>query len=209
MQDNPILTAIRTRTSPFTKYLGGPGPDRSSVLDLLSYGMSAPDHGAMTPWRFCILQGNELLQFADRAEYYFIAEQKNKTGQEPNATDRQNFRTKILRAPTVVAVWATPNDKKPIPRQEQVMTVAMAVGQILLASGQPDEHGRRNRRAVFLTGFIAYCRPLLAELFGISDRDEFLGYIYIGQENLPADQGGLPQKKRAAIDPFIVPFRHP
>ena len=197
---NDISLFIKNRTSAFTKMLGAPGPSRDEVVDLLACATSAPDHGGLTPWRFCILQDNDLEKFATMAVKHFVASKKD---QSPSDEDMRNLKNKVKRAPTVVAVWASPSDKKAITRREQILSVAMGVAHILLAASYKEfPFG-----AVFLTGFIADHRPLVEEAFGLAPQDEFLGYIYIGTENLPADKTTLPQKKRLPIDNFILPLK--
>ncbi|MDI9313647.1 MAG: nitroreductase [Hydrotalea sp.] len=195
-----IFSFIQRRTSAFTKMLGAPGPTRADVISLLSCATSAPDHGGLTPWRFSILQDNDLEKFATMAIDYFVAEKKDRP---PTADEINNFKAKVMRAPTVVAVWASPSDRKPIARREQIFSVAMAVAQIMLAASDPGFPFK----AVFLTGFITDHRPLVERAFGLAPSDEFLGYIYIGTEKLPADKTALPQKKRLAIDDFILPLK--
>lgn len=193
-----IFSFIKNRTSAFTKTLGLPGPTHQDVVDILACAVSAPDHGGLTPWRFTILQNEDLQKFAKLAGDYFFAGKENTTPE-----DIKNFHTKVMRAPTVVAVWASPSDKKPIAKKEQVYGVVMAIAQILLASSAKEfPFG-----AVFLTGFIADHRPLVERAFGLLPQDEFLGYIYMGTENLPVDKASLPQKKRIPINGFILPFK--
>ena len=195
-----IFSFIQRRASAFTKMLGAPGPTRAQVLALLSCATSAPDHGGLTPWRFSIVQDDDLKKFATLAIDCFVATKKDR----PLAVEEiNNFKAKVMRAPTVVAVWASPSDKKPIPHREQVLSVAMAVAQIMLAASDDDYPFK----AVFLTGFIAEHRPLVARAFGLLPQDEFLGYIYIGTEKLPDDKTTLPQKRRVAIDGFVLPFK--
>ncbi|MGI9461514.1 MAG: nitroreductase family protein [Alphaproteobacteria bacterium] len=195
-----IFSFIKGRTSGFTKYLDSPAPSRDQIIELLSCATSAPDHGGLTAWRFAIMQGNDLEKFANLAVEYFIADNETYAKKSITPDDIKNFKLKILRAPSVVAVWASPSDRKPIPKKEQVMSVSMAVAQILLAAYDKNFPFA----AVFLTGFIANHRPLVDRAFGLMPDDEFLGYIYIGSEKLPDDKITLPQKKRLPIDNFIM-----
>lgn len=191
---------IKSRTSAITKCLGAPAPSLEEVYEILSHGLSAPDHGGLTAWRFCPLMGEDLNEFAVLALQYF-QQQKEKNGTNLTKEEIANFLAKVKRAPLVVAVWASPSNRKPIPPREQIYSVLMAVAQILLRLS----FGKY--RGVFLTGFIADNRKLVEQAFGLKPQDEFLGYIYIGTEHLPESPAALPMKKRSSLKEFLIPYQ--
>lgn len=55
---NPALHALNTRRS--MKLLRAPAPKPDELAQILQAAMSAPDHGALRPWRFVKIQARQL-----------------------------------------------------------------------------------------------------------------------------------------------------
>ena len=122
--------------------------------------MRVPDHGKIAPWKFVIIEGD------DRDALGAIAAAAL---EEEDA----NTATQFTRAPTVIAVLATPKEHPKVPRSEQILSAGAACMNLLTAAQS------QGFAAQWLTGPTAYLPEVKAALGGGAD-DEIAGFIYLG-----------------------------
>ena len=60
-----LTQALISRVSVPPRLLGNPAPSGSDLDDIMASAMSAPDHGALTPWRFITIQGDARAKLGD------------------------------------------------------------------------------------------------------------------------------------------------
>ena len=84
------LHAITSRRS--VKFLRGPAPKPAELEQILQAAMSAPDHGALRPWRFVVIQGEAIGKLAD------VALEAVKRSGDPRmcANDRSDVATAVF-----------------------------------------------------------------------------------------------------------------
>ncbi len=92
--------------------LDAPAPQNEALDNILRAGLRAPDHGALTPWRFVVAQGEGLAKLAAILEQAEIA----------NGSDEaviSKAKNAPFRAPMVITVIAKVTHSEKIPAFEQ------------------------------------------------------------------------------------------
>lgn len=182
-----LLDFLSSRQSIKAVELTDPAPDDAALARLMSAAVTAPDHGAIRPWRFVTIRGDARERLAD----VFEAAQRDR---DPNvgAEDIAALRGKPLRSPLIVAVVAEITENHPkVPPEEQVIATACAAQNFLLAA-HADGWG-----AILLTGWTAH-EPAVRKALGFAEKDQLIGYIYMGTPG--AEQRG---KKRPEPARFL------
>jgi len=160
---------ILHRRSVAVKRLGGPGPTRDELETILRAALSAPDHGALRPWRIIRCTGSSRARLAE----IFVDAKRSR---HPDSTEIQleREREKALRPPVLLAlIAATKPEHEKVPEAEQFASAGAALQSILLAS-----HGL-GYGAIVLSG--SRCHdPDIRQLLGIAAAETFLGFISIG-----------------------------
>ena len=92
--------------------LGEPGPSPAQLDTILTAAARVPDHKKLVPWRFIVFEGEARAIFGRVLLKACLGEEK----EAPTAARLEFERTRLLRAPTVVAVISrvTPNPAAPI-----------------------------------------------------------------------------------------------
>lgn len=149
--------------------VSSPGPDSHQLEAILRAACRAPDHGALRPWRFTVLQDKNLKLLSDA----YAASVIERDPDAPLETIEQ-ARTKALRAPTVVVLWAQLNPNNPkVPEVEQLLA-AGAVGQNLLLAAFHLGFG-----AIWKTGISAYSKAT-REILGLPPTAHIIGFFFLG-----------------------------
>jgi nitroreductase len=160
------IASMLSRASALT--LKEPGPTPDDLRLILTAATRAPDHGKLQPWRFIVLEGDARDRFGDvmaqtlRARVPDIAD-----------ADVQRERNKVFRAPTIVAAGARVIAHKKIPAFEQIVAVAAAVENLILAA-----HAL-GYGTMWKTGEPSYDDAVKA-FFGLEPQDALLGFVYLG-----------------------------
>ena len=166
------LAFIASRRSIKPAIMEGPAPDDGQLSELLQASMSAPDHGAIRPWRFKIIRDEDRLALSDLFE-------KALRVRNPAVDDEEveKMRGKPMRAPLIVAVGVDVMENHPkVPREEQVVAAACATQNFLLAA-----HAM-GWGAILLTGWPAHDETVKAGL-GFAEKDSVVGFVYMGTPN--------------------------
>ena len=164
-----LIGFLSSRQSIKAVELNDPAPDDAALERLLTAAVTAPDHGAIRPWRFLAIRGEARERLAD----VFEAAQR---ARDPNVSDEDvaTLRSKPLRSPLIVAVVAEITENHPkVPPEEQVVAAACATQNFLLAA-HADGWG-----AILLTGWTAQ-DPNVRKALGFAEKDQIIGYVYMG-----------------------------
>jgi nitroreductase len=160
---------LLTRSSIAPKTLRAPSPTADELQILIAAALTAPDHGALRPWRFILIEGSG-------------REQLSRTFLEIRKRDYPRIRPhelarswrKTMRAPMLVGVVARlVRDNAKVPLHEQYISVGAAIHGIMLAC-----HAL-GFGAIMLSGDRAR-DPLVRSLFQLVDNEEMIGFISIG-----------------------------
>lgn len=158
------LDFLLTRRSRPAKLLAAPGPDRAALTEMLTAAARVPDHGKLEPWRFVVLDEAGTRRFAKA-----IRERAPEA-----AEDADKGALAFEQAPVAVAVVASPKVSDKIPTIEQTFAAGNATLSLLnaaLAAGWG---------ASWMTGWVAYDRPLLEDFLGLAPHESVTGFVYLG-----------------------------
>lgn len=180
-----MLETLNARRSVKADLLTSPAPNREELVEILQTGMSAPDHGALRPWRFKVIEGDKRKELGE-----LFAQAMQQDNPEAAQEDLDAIKKKPLRAPLIVAIWAEITENHPkVPPVEQIVTTAMATENIMLAA-QAKGFG-----AVLLTGWPAF-HAHIQQALGMSEKDEMVGFLYLGT----ASEAPRPMKRVDVTD---------
>jgi len=143
--------------------------DLSSILQA---GIRVPDHGALSPWRLKVIQGDILKKLDE--EIILTEFIKKNPDSEKSAQVVESKR--LQRAGVVIAVLSTPVDHPSIPLWEMRLSSG-AVCMNLLSSAQSMGYA-----AQWLTEWYSYNEKMLTSLGGRVGIDKIAGFIYIGHK---------------------------
>ncbi|MGH7121123.1 MAG: nitroreductase family protein [Gemmataceae bacterium] len=160
------LTVLMTRTS--AAKLSEPGPEPKDIEKMLGAALRAPDHGRLHPWRFVLIEGDARKGFGELLAQSLLS-------REPSASEQklEAERNKALRAPLIIAVAAEVKANPKVPETEQILAVAAAAQNILLAA-----HAL-GFGANWKTGAAAYDQAVKTAL-GLAPGAQLVGFLYIG-----------------------------
>jgi len=157
------------RRSVAVKRLGPPAPSEVELRQILSAALTAPDHGALRPWRVVLCTPES----RDRLAELFVAA---KLSLDPAATELElaREREKALRPPVLLALVAAPKPGlEKVPEVEQIASAGAALQSILLAA-----HGL-GYGAIMLSGSRCAAENARAALC-VQGGETILGLISIG-----------------------------
>lgn len=162
------LQVLQKRIS--SPLLKTPGPDKQQLEQIFLAALRAPDHGALQPWRFLVIEGDAREKFGDALHKIKIEEQ---------APDRDTHKAKQmpLRAPTIIVVVASIKEHPKIPEIEQEYSAATAAQNIILAAEALD------LGAIWRTGWPAFHKGV-NDVLGLGEKEKVIGFIYIGTREM-------------------------
>ncbi|AHV93591.1 nitroreductase family protein [Bordetella holmesii] len=182
----PALHALNTRRS--VKFLRGPAPKPDEQALILQAAMSAPDHGALRPWRFVRIQGDAIARFADVA----LDAVKRSGDARMTPEKEKSVRAWMADVPLFLALAAKIDHNSKVCEQEQVLAAGAAVMNILNATHM------LGYGAFWSAGLGTYVEEV-QEILGLDPLDyRFLGYLAIGT---PAC--AVPQHERPDFHDFL------
>jgi nitroreductase len=174
------LNLLKTRRSIKPTELASPGPSAAEIDTLLTVASRVPDHGKLTPWRFIVFEGDgrakagEAIASAFRAKY---------PDAKPEHVEQE--RTRLTRAPLVIAVVSRAAQHVKIPEWEQVLSAGAAAMNLVTAA-----HAL-GFAASWITEWYAYDRAVL-DAFGLAPHEKIAGFIHIGRPTQPPDDRPRP-----------------
>ena len=185
-----LKTLIERKSTPPRLMNENEGPTRDDIQDILRAAVSAPDHGAIRPWRFVIIEGENRAILGQT-----FANALRTRDREASEEAIQKELNRPLRAPTVIAILArVVNDRPNVPRIEQIVATACAAQNMLAAANAKGFGG------ILLTGKNAH-DPNVRAFFGLKSDDEIVSFLYLGKPN-----GEQPSKLRPNPNDFIEEF---
>ena len=173
--------------------LGEPGPGEEEIQEFLAAAVTAPDHGALRPWRFVVVRGDAREVLADVFSDALLKRQ-------PDASEAtiEKDRDRLRRVPLLIVVAASiTEDHQKVPPSEQLVATGLAAQAILLAAQA------RGYGGVILTGDHAY-DPAVKAALGLKEENQFVGFLYIG-----TPEGRARPKKRPDAAKFTRDWTGP
>jgi nitroreductase len=158
-----------------------PGPEKAEIEEILRLASRVPDHGKLAPWRFIVYRGEERKR---------ISEELLKLALEikPDLSDEmiQVERTRLTRAPVVVAVVSTAAPHVKIPEWEQLMSAGALCLNIIFSANA------NGWVANWLTEWYAY-NERAYPLLGVQPGEKVAGFIHIGSTTVPPIERPRPE----------------
>jgi len=164
------LELLLTRRSVKAAMLGEPGPNPSQLATILTAAVRVPDHKKLEPWRFIVFEGEARAAFGRVLLKACAAEEK----EPPSAARLETERTRLLRAPTVVAVVSrvTPNVAA-APEWEQILSCGAACQTLCLAANA------MGFGTCWITEWYSYS-PAVRVALKLAASERLAGFVYIG-----------------------------
>jgi nitroreductase len=171
------LALLKTRRSVKPNELAGPAPTAAEIETILAIAARVPDHGKLAPWRFVVFEGDARLRAGDAIVAAFRAKY-------PDAAPEQieQERTRLARAPLVIAVISRAAPHVKIPEWEQVLSAGAAAMNLVVAACA------LGYASAWITEWYAYDRDVL-DAFGLAAHERITGFVHIGRAaNPPEDR---------------------
>lgn len=168
--------------------LSEPAPKGEILENIIRAGMRAPDHGALQPWRFVVVekQGRErfsaLLESAAR-----------KAGMDDKAIEKA--KQAPFRAPMIITVVAHCVSDGKVPQWEQVVSAGCAVMAMQMAAVAQGFNG------IWRTGPWTE-EPSVRDAFHCREQDSIVGFLYLGTPQLKSSTTIVPPDSASFVSYF-------
>jgi nitroreductase len=163
------LRFLLSRSSVAPQTLISPGPNAREIRLLIAAALTAPDHAALRPWRFIVIEGDGRQQLSCTA-----AEIRRRRSSNIRPAQLAMTWKKAMRSPTLLAVVARLDDGHPkVPLHEQYISVGAAIHGLMLGA-----HAL-GYGAIMLSGIRASA-PEIHALFELAEYEQMIGFIGIG-----------------------------
>lgn len=176
----PTLDFLNQRRSTPARLLGEPAPSRSQLEAMFAAAMRVPDHGALTPWRVLLIEGQARHRLGE-----FLVERSLALKPGASAVQLEKERLRFARAPLVLVVIASLHASAKVPEVEQILSAGNVCFSLLQAA-QALGFG-----AQWLTGWAAYDDAVMAHL-GLSGSERIVGFIHLGTPQQPTPERRRP-----------------
>jgi nitroreductase len=176
------LDLLLTRTS--QPRLQSPAPKGDVLENIKQAALRAPDHAALTPWKFVVCADQGLKKLGDLFEQAAIAANKNQK-------DIDRASKLPFRAPMVIVAIAKYKQHDKVPWIEQVASTSCAVNAMQMAAVAQGFAG------VWRTGSYAK-NEVVKQGFDLCEEDEIVGFLYLGSSPLKP----MPKPKKISAEYF-------
>jgi nitroreductase len=163
------LEFLLRRRSAKPAMLGEPGPTSDELRRLLTAAARVPDHKKLEPWRFIVFEGEARAAFGRVLSEACCAEER----EAPSAARLETERTRLLRAPTVVAVISRVTPNPGAPEWEQVLSCGAVCFNLCLAANA------MGFGTCWITEWYSYSSAVRSGL-RLADNERLAGFVYIG-----------------------------
>lgn len=175
--NHDLKTYLETRRSVPAKMLGAPGPDRDTISAMLTMASRVPDHGKLAPWRYIVISGDARDRLSDKLGAIAMAKDPDLEGER-----LEQEKTRLNRAPVVIAVVSCAGPHPKIPEWEQVLSAGAACTVLYMAANA------FGYACNWLSEWMAYDREAL-DLIGVGERERVAGFLHIGTSTVvPVDR---------------------
>lgn len=182
MSANAALKSyLETRRSIPAFQMGDPGPGTGEIVEMLRLASRVPDHGKLAPWRFIVYRGAERERIS-----LALAEVAMRNNPDLLEEMQQVERTRLTRAPVVVAVVSRAAPHVKIPEWEQLMSAGATCLNLLMAANALGFSSN------WLTEWYAFDESVYP-LLGVEPGEKVAGFIHIGTAQVPPTERARPE----------------
>ncbi len=189
--ENPIIAFLSARRSVKPDRLVAPGPSPAELDTILTIASRVPDHKKLAPWRFIVLEGEARARLGEVVAEACIAAEK----EPPSHVRLETERTRLMRAPLVIAVVSRVTPHRSAPEWEQVLSAGAACLNLCLAANA------LGYGTSWITEWIAYNAAVGAALH-LADNERIAGFIYVGTPTERSDE-----RERPALAEIVSRWR--
>jgi nitroreductase len=179
--ENPVITFLAKRRSVKPDRLVAPGPTDTELETILTIASRVPDHKKLAPWRFILIEGDARERLGDVVAEACVAAEK----EPPSHVRLETERTRLMRAPLVVAVVSRVTPHRSAPEWEQVLSAGAACFNLCLAANA------LGYGTSWITEWIAYNKAVGTAL-GLGENERIAGFVYVGRPSEPSDERERP-----------------
>lgn len=169
---NPTLTA--------------PAPHDENIATIFASAMAVPDHGALTPWHFTLVKGEQSMT---KLSQVFVEAAKAEGADEAKLAKAAKM---PFRAPLIIVISTKYKDHPKVPKQEQLVAAGCAAHAMQMATYA------LGYGAMWRTGDMAYSDTVKSGL-NIDLNEDIVGFLYIGSVDK-----AVPNKQRKAAEDYIT-----
>lgn len=155
-------------------------PKRELIEKILEAGTWAPNHYATEPWKFIVISGEARNRIGNKMAE-IVKMQLHESDSEATKKILDKERSKLLRAPVIIAVACEKSINSKVMEIEQIEAVACSVQNMMLAAYA------LGLGSIWRTGEIVY-KQELAEYLDLRDGEKLLGLVYIGYPDHPGKE---------------------
>jgi nitroreductase len=185
--ENPVIAFLSKRRSVKPDRLVAPGPTPAELETILTIASRVPDHKKLAPWRFILLEGEARSSLGHVVAEACVAAEK----EPPSHVRLETERTRLMRAPLVIAVVSRVTPHRSAPEWEQVLSAGAACFNLCLAANA------LGYGTSWITEWIAYNKAVGTAL-GLGNNERIAGFIYIGT---PAERSE--ERERPALSEIV------
>jgi nitroreductase len=175
-----LKTYLETRRSTPAFQMTGPGPSREEIMEVLTIASRVPDHGKLAPWRYIVYTGAERERIS--AELAKVAMARNPALSEEMVKVEK---TRLTRAPVVIAVVSRAAPHAKIPEWEQVLSAGAVCLNLSMAANS------LGYASNWLTEWFAFDESVF-ELLGVKAGEKIAGFIHIGTQQMHPGERARP-----------------
>ncbi|MBW9061764.1 nitroreductase [Rhizobium herbae] len=172
---------LATRRSIPAFQMGGPGPGKAEIEEMLKLASRVPDHGKLAPWRFIVYRGEERARISGELAKMALAAKPDLSEEMIKVEN-----TRLTRAPVVVAVVSKAAPHFKVPEWEQLMSAGAVCLNLLMAA---NAHGFASNWLTEWYAFDEKAYPLL----GVQPGERIAGFIHIGTPQVPPTERPRPE----------------
>jgi len=189
--ENPVIAFLSARRSVKPDRLVAPGPSPAELDTILTIASRVPDHKKLAPWRFIVLEGDARAGLGEVVAEACVAAEK----EPPSHVRLETERTRLMRAPLVIAVVSRVTAHRSAPEWEQVLSAGAACLNLCLAANA------LGYGTSWITEWIAYNAAVGAALH-LADNERIAGFIYVGTPTERSDE-----RERPALAEIVSRWR--
>ena len=189
--ENPVIAFLSARRSVKPDRLVAPGPSPAELDTILTIASRVPDHKKLAPWRFILLEGDARAGLGEVVAEACVAAEK----EPPSHVRLETERTRLMRAPLVIAVVSRVTPHRSAPEWEQVLSAGAACLNLCLAANA------LGYGTSWITEWIAYNAAVGAALH-LAANERIAGFIYVGTPTERSDE-----RERPALAEIVSRWR--
>ena len=167
-----LIDFLLTRRSAKPALLREPGPSAAELQQILTAAARVPDHKKLAPWRFIVFEGEARAKFGEALAAACAAEEAS----PPSAVRLDTERTRLTRAPVVIAAISRVVPSPGAPEWEQILSAGAACFNLCLAANA------LGYGTSWITEWYSYS-PGVRQALGLAENERVAGFIYIGTES--------------------------